>query len=398
MGANLVEECLEPDEIANPKIKTLSSERCPVSTMDLVTSKLQVLDATDPDDSSLWEELVDRAPIPDVYYRPGYALANEVVDHGKAIALLLIDRNIEVLIPLLLRTLSDLPFAADQPGFDAVTPYGYGGIVLLSERGRPSDSDVLALLNALQHWCNERSVISCHIRLHPLLEQTQWLDATRFQDHTASLSFRALTTGIDLSKWDSANQRIAGMNENRRSRLNVARRHLRVLWGGSEIPMPEALRLFRQVYEHRMGQVHASAYYYFPEEYYTALGAQTNLGVALAWLGEELVGGQLFLADRQFAHYHLGGANENGLKFNSSTLLINAGAEWAREHGCRLLHLGGGGDGVFGYKKSYGGPIFQYYTLDTIAEKSAYTNLVETRLHSKALPPPRQDFFPEYRA
>ena len=366
--------------------------------MELVTSKLQVLDATDPDDSSLWEELVDRAPIPDVYYRPGYALANEVVDHGKAIALLLTDGNIKVLIPLLLRALSDLPFAAGQPGFDAVTPYGYGGLVLLSERRQPSDSDVPALLNALQHWCNECSVISCHIRLHPLLEQTQWLDATRFQDHTASLCFRALTTGIDLSKWDSANQRIAEMDENRRTRLNRARRRLRVLWSGSGIPMAEALRLFRQVYEHRMGQVHASPYYYFPEEYYTALGERTNLGVALAWLGEELVGGQLFLADRQFAHYHLGGANENGLKFNSSTLLINAGAEWAREHGCRLLHLGGGGDGVFGFKKSFGGPIFRYHTLDMIPEKSVYTNLVETRLHCKALPPPRQDFFPEYRA
>jgi Acetyltransferase (GNAT) domain len=214
----------------------------------------------------------------------------------------------------------------------------------------------------------------------------------------ASLCFRAFTTGIDLSKWDSANQRIAEMNENRRSRLNFARRHLRVLWSGSGIPMAEALRLFRQVYELRMEQVHASPYYYFPEEYYTALSERTNLGVALAWLGEELVGGQLFLADRQFAHYHLGGANEKGLKFNSSTLLINAGAEWARKHGCRLLHLGGGGDGVFGYKRSYGGPIFRYHTLDMIPEKSAYTNLVETRLHCKDLPPPRQDFFPEYRA
>jgi hypothetical protein len=366
--------------------------------MELVRSKLQVLDATDPDDSSLWDELVDRAPIPDVYYRPGYALANEVVDHGKAIALHLTDGNIEVLIPLLLRALSDLPFAAGRPGFDAVTPYGYGGLVLLSERRQPSDSDVHALLNALQHWCTECSVISCHIRLHPLLEQTQWLDATRFQDHAASLCFRALTTGIDLSKWDSANQRIAEMNENRRSRLNFARRHLRVLWGGCGIPMAEALRLFRQVYEHRMRQVHASFFYYFPEEYYTTLGERTNLGVALAWLGEELVGGQLFLADRQFAHYHLGGANEKGLKFNCSTLLINAGAEWAREHGCRLLHLGGGGDGVFGYKRSYGGPIFRYHTLDMIPDKSAYKNLVETRLQCKALPPPRQDFFPEYRA
>jgi hypothetical protein len=367
-------------------------------SMTIASWEAKVLSVHDPCDFAIWDGLVDQAPISDVYYRPGYACANETVDHGKAITLLLTGRNIQVLVPQLLRPLSDLPFAAGQPGFDAVTPYGYGGVLPLCERGQPSESDVPALLNALQNWCNENYIVSCHIRLHPLLEQTQWLDATRFQDHTASLCFRGLTTGIDLSRWDSADQRIAGMSATRRSKLNRARRHLRVLWSGSEIPMAEALRMFRQVYEHRMAQLHVSPYYYFSEEYYAALGKHTNLAVALACLGDELVGAQMFLADRRFAHYHLGAGNENGFKFNASTLLINAGAAWARERGCELLHLGGGGDGVLGYKKTYGGPVYRYHTLDVIADKSVYTKLVERRLDCKALPAPRQDFFPEYRA
>ena len=358
----------------------------------------KVLSVDDPSDFADWDELVDRAPTSDVYYRPGYALANQVVDHGKAIALLLSGLNAQVLMPLLLRPLSDLPFAADQPGFDAVTPYGYGGLLLLSGTGQASESDVQGLLNALQRWCAERDVVSCHIRLHPLLEQTQWLDATQFQDHTASLCFRGLTTGIDLSKWDSANRRIAGMCEARRSRLNRARRYLHVRWSSSGIPIVEALRLFRQIYEHRMGQVHASPYYYFPKEYYTVLSERTNLGVALAWFGKELVGGHLFLADRQFAHYHLGGGNEKGLKFNASTFLINAGAEWAREHGCKLLHLGGGTDGIFRYKRSYGGPVYRYHTLDVIADEARYRNLVERRTNYEMLSALRGGFFPRYRA
>jgi Acetyltransferase (GNAT) domain len=358
----------------------------------------KVLSVDDPSEFADWDGLVDRAPIPDVYYRPGYARANEAVDHGKAITLLLVGRNIQVLVPLLLRPLSDLPFAAGQPGFDAVTPYGYGGLLSLCERGQPSESDVPALLDALQHWCNEWDVISCHIRLHPLLDQTQWLDARRFQDHAASICFRALTTGIDLAKWDSTEQRITGVSATRRLRLNRARRHLRVLWSGSEIPMAEALKLFRQVYEIRMTQLNVIPYYHFSEEYYTALGERTNLAVALAWFGDEVVGGHLFLADREFVHYHLGAANENGLKFNACTLLINAGARWARERGCKLLHLGGGGHGVFGYKTSYGGPVYRYHSLDMIADEPRYRNLVERRVDYESLHQRREGFFPLYRA
>ena len=44
----------------------------------------------------------------------------------------------------------------------------------------------------------------------------------------------------------------------------------------------EAVKLFRQVYEHRTAQLHASPYYYFSEEYYAALVDQMQLAVALA--------------------------------------------------------------------------------------------------------------------
>jgi Acetyltransferase (GNAT) domain len=366
--------------------------------MNVIASKFQVLTAVDQREFSLWDEFVDRAPVPDVYYRPGYALANEVTDRGKAIALLLTTDNAQALIPLLLRPLSDLPFAVDQSGFDAMTPYGYGGLLVLAGREGLSQSDLRGLLTGLRHWCNERDVVSCHLRLHPLLEQTRCMNANGFLGHTTRLCFRGSTTAIDLSKWDSTNQRITGMTASRRWRLNRARRHLRVSWGGSEISMPEALTLFRQIYEYRMARVHASPYYYFSEQYYTTLAERTNLGVALAWDGNELVGGQLFLADRQFAHFHLSGANENGLKLGSPTLLLNEGAQWARERGCTLIHLGGGAEGVFEYKRSFGGPVYRYYTLDIIADESRYRDLVERRLDYEPVSQLREDFFPRYRA
>ena len=366
--------------------------------MTLGRPQVQVLRAADYSDFSGWNQLLNVAPISDVYYRPGYALAYEAAGHGKAIGVILASHHRQVLMPLLLRRLSDLPFGQSEPGFDAVTPYGYGGLLPLSETDCRCESEVHTLLDAIRQWCRESNIVCCHIRLHPMLEQDKWLNALRFQDETASLRFRAQTTAVDLSKWDNTGQRITGTSATRRLKLNRARRSLRVLWGGLDIPMEEAIRLVRAVDEYRMTQVQASPYYYFPQEYYSALADRTNLAVLLAWSNDELVGGQLYLADGPFAHCHLSGSNDLGLKFDASTLLTNAGARWAREHGCKLLHLGGGGDSLFGYKRSYGGPVYSYYTLDVIADESRYRNLLERRTNSQALPPPRQGFFPQYRA
>src|SRR5258706_3301457 len=345
------------------------------------SSRVLVLAASDPHDRSRWDDIVDHAPISDVYYRSGYACASEAAGHGKAIGLLLAAQCIQVLVPLLLRPLSDLPFAAGEPGFDAATPYGYGGLLPLSDMERPAEADVNSLLDVLQQWCRDAGIVSCLIRLHPLLEQDRWLGQHHWPQQATLLHYRLPTVAVDLAPWDSARQRIAGLHRNRRAALNDARRCLGVSWSGSDVPLPEALALFQPIYEHRMAGLNASSYYFFPFEYYASLaeGLSNNLAVALAWLDQKLVGAALFLVDRQFAHYHLTGSNEDGRKYEADTLLVNAGAHWARERGCRFLHLGGGGDsnGLYRYNRRFGGDVYRYHTLDVIAAESGDRNLVE---------------------
>ncbi len=362
-----------------------------------------VLVANDPQDASRWDELVDLAPIPDVYYRAGYALASEAAGHGKAIGLILSTNQLSVLLPLLLRPLSDLPFAPGEPGFDAITPYGYGGLLPLSQTEPLTKLDLATLLEALQQWCREAGIVSCFIRLHPLLVQESWLGHDQLLPYASLLQFRALTVAVDLTKWDSARQRPMGLHERRRRALNHAQRCLRVSWSGTDDPLREALGFFQQIYEQRMVDLNASSYYFFPSEYYLSLAAKlpNNVAVALAWLDRRVVGVSLFMADRQFAHYHLGGSNEQGRELGAGTLLINAGAQWARGRGCKLLHLGGGvsnSDGLFEYKRSFGGSVYRYHTLEVISDPSRYRELVKRRLKFEPDWQVRSGFFPQYRA
>ena len=74
------------------------------------------------------DELVDAAPTSDVHFRPGYGRAYEAVGEGR-----LVVRTSGALFPLLLR---ELPFGED--GFDAITPYGYGGLLPLAAGPTPS--------------------------------------------------------------------------------------------------------------------------------------------------------------------------------------------------------------------------------------------------------------------
>lgn len=366
------------------------------------SSQVLVLAASDPHDRSRWDDIVDHAPISDVYYRSGYACASEAAGHGKAIGVLLATQRIRVLMPLLVRPLSELPFAAGEPGFDAATPYGYGGLLPLSHTERPAQAEVHALLDAFQQWCRDAGIISCLIRLHPLLEQDRWLGQGHWPQQATLLRYRLPTVAVDLVPWDSTRQRIAGLHRNRRAALNDARRCLRTSWSGSEVPLPEALALFQPIYEHRMASLNASSYYFFPFEYYASLAERlsNNLAVALTWLDEKLVGAAIFLVDRQFAHYHLTGSNEEGRKYEADTMLVNAGAHWARQRGCRFLHLGGGGDsnGLYRYKRSFGGDVYRYSTLDVIADELRYRDLVERRMRYELLPQAREGFFPQYRA
>lgn len=326
-----------------------------------------------------WDELVGASPTPDVYYRPGYCAAYEAAGHGRAVAVV----TEGALFPLLLRP---LPFGED--GFDAATPYGYGG-VLLTGPGPRAD------LRQLRDWCVANGVVSCLLRLHPLLGGSEQLSESdgsgvEVRDHGP-------TTAVDPRRIEPETRRLEGMSKGRKADLTIARRELTVGWNEGE----DALEEFRRVYDGTMGRLGAGEFYVFPPDYYQALaeGLGERLAVALARREDEVVGGALFLADARFAHYHLSGTTEVGRELKAGTLLVHAGVVWAAERGCELLHLGGGTSGadtLFAFKKSFGGETYTYSFATLVADRERYGALVARR--SEEPEPLRPGFFPAYRA
>jgi hypothetical protein len=334
-------------------------------------------------DDRRWEELVDASPAADVYFRPGYCHAYDAAGHGRAVAVV----TERALFPLLLRP---LPFGAE--GYDAATPYGYGGVLPLGPAGSLG-SDPASEVRQLRDWCVTNGVVSCLLRLHPLLggpDQLSGTDEVEIREHGP-------TTALDPRRIDGATGRLEGLSKGRKADLTIARRELQFSWEAGDA----ALERFQAVYDGTMERLGAGEFYLFPPEYYRALreGLGERLGVALALLDGEPVGGALFLADRRFAHYHLSGTTDAGRELKAGTLLVHAGAEWARDRGCELLHLGGGtsgADSLFAFKKSFGGDTFTYAFATLVADRDRYDELVARRAEEPE--PRRPEFFPAYRA
>jgi hypothetical protein len=348
-----------------------------------------VLRADDAADAAAWEALVDAAPTPDVYYRPGYVRASAQIGGGTGVGLVVEGWGGRALVPLVLRTFEGLPFARGERGGDAITPYGYGGVLPLDVRFSVSPA-----VEALRAWCASAGLASVMLRLHPLLSQSAW----PWAEAGAEYRRHGPTTAVELSRWNSTARCIATMRKGHRADLGAARKVLEVRWA-RDAP---SLTAFRALYEQTMERLGASAAYRFPVEYYEQLasGLGDRLAVALAYAGDEPVAGAIFLADIDHAHYHLSATRTEGRVRGATTLLINEGAAWAGARGCKLLHLGGGtagADALYHFKRGFGGIELEYGFVALVADRAWYDDLVARRSAS-GLPPPRPGFFPAYRA
>jgi len=342
---------------------------------------IDMLDARCAADVLDWEAIVDKSAFPDAYYRPGYVLACREVTTQRICALVISAAGFRVLLPLIVAELCIAEGGRTSIHRHAYSPYGYGGMLPLDRLCLPTAEQIVALREALQGWSRQNDVVCVVVRMHPIMGQELWFEQDDCDD--AILRLGNVTTAVDLESWNDPEQCIASLKAERRRNLLSARRKLRVSWasGGSE-NIRQSLQVFQSLYNDCMRSLGAEQFYLFPDDYYQDLarGLGQRLGVGLAFRGDDPAAGSLFMADASCAHYHLSASNDEGRKTNATTLLINAGALWARGRGCTKLHLGGGlkgEDSLFRFKHSFGGSLFRYATLTVVADRTAFASLCD---------------------
>ena len=262
-----------------------------------------------------WDALVRDLGVSDVYYSRGFVEASAPLAGGEATFLVLNGAEGSVLFPCLVR---------DDP-VDVVTPYGYGGPL-----GVGAEPPLAELADRYGAWCARRGVVSSFVVFHPLFGNAAAAEAGGFHAGGLAGTVAWALEGGDL---------LAGMSKGHR---RLVRRALRE---GCEVvvdPRPADLDAFIAVYEQTMERAGASPFYLFPGSYWQSLLHDVPLVRVDVRDRGELVSSVLGMGEPPWLHYHLGGTSEAGLRTGASQLALYSLAEWGREHGYRMLHLGGG--------------------------------------------------------
>lgn len=305
---------------------------------------------------------------PDVYFTPGYGRAAASTKLGRWQSIQWEDRV-------------RLPYVVSASGdnvCDAISPYGYSGIYV-APACTPGD---LALFWKLAcERLRAEGVVAVFLRFSPLD------DASR--ECAASLEGIRMTRRGDtvmVPVRHGADAVWTAMEGRARTAIRKAEKVGLVGDIRPAVPAdlgPEAP--FRNLYEETMRRVKSAPGYLFDDRYYQSLLSGLGDDLMIATVRQPdgaAVAASLVMAHRDRVHYHLSGSVTEGSRSGANNLLLWTILRWAAADGRSTVHLGGGlayDDGLFRFKRSYGGSRTQFWTGAVVLDRSPYERLVERR-------------------
>lgn len=307
------------------------------------------------------------ADCPDVYFTAGYGLATAVVDSG---TWRIAHRHEQILVPYVVRDVNGVDT-------DAASPYGYSGVHVAPHCAR---GELAAFWSrALDHW-REAGIVSLFLRFSPL--DLSSVEAVRGLG--IDLVRRPDTISVDVS---AGPDRVWADMEGR-SRTAVRKARNCGLTGAIRTAVAADLlpgTPFRRLYEATMARLGSRPWYVFPDRYYRQLVSGLDKALSIAEVrGPDgaVVASALVMRHRDRAHYHLAGSDLAAARDGANNLNLWTILEWAAESGCRWVHLGGGvraDDGLFRFKRSFGGLRTPFWTGSLVINRPRYEALVAAR-------------------
>lgn len=322
---------------------------------------------------------------PDVYFDPAYGAAEVANGEGDWVSLTAYDGAWQ--LPLHLRS--------SASGFDASSPYGYAGVFAEPSL---SQAETDAAWRAALVELRSRGVLAMFLRQTPLLSAPfdVWPGQRIVSDHPTVL----IATSDLENAW-------SGLEGRCRTSLRRAERegYSSTIRPATETDLrPDSP--FRHLYESAMDRRAASSRYFFSDAYYdrlaSGLGDDLLLGMTTVAEGD-VVAAALFMRCGATLHYHLSGSDPSAGKGGATNQLVWSAIDWSAAHGVERLHLGGGvspDDGLFKFKKSFGGTLLGYSAHGVVIDESEYELAVRRRARElgRAESDLAQTYFPAYKA
>jgi lipid II:glycine glycyltransferase (peptidoglycan interpeptide bridge formation enzyme) len=241
--------------------------------------------------------------------------------------------------------------------YDLITPYGYGGPLILNyEKGRKEDL-IDEFEVAFKQYCVKNNIVSEFVRFHPVVGNSA--------DFNKSYKARLIrnTVGTNVTYQDPF------MDEFSKSARKSVRRALRAGVDYKVTEKPDNLTYFKKIYYSTMDRNKATNYYYFDDDYFNACLEffKDNIILVDAIYQNKVISAGFYFVYGDMIHAHLSGTLTEYINLSPAYVVKYATVLWAKDHNIRLIHYGGGTsnseqDSLYRFKKQFGkNTEFEFY-------------------------------------
>ena len=323
----------------------------------------------------------------DVFFDKAYGKLYEGIENGECVEYRFSSDNGEIKNIFIKR---EVPYDIGGHRYDIITPYGYGGPVVITANDRQKLFSEYA--DAWEAYCRENGIVSEFVRFH-LFDNCDVRES--FYGEAAPVSDNVVVkTDCEIDElWMRFEHKV-------RKNVKKARANGLTMLRDST---GEHIDDFLRIYIDTMQRNNAESYYYFEKSYFEAI-QKTLPGKFMYFFAEKdgvIVSAELVLCSEKYVYSFLGGTDSDYYDLRPNDLLKFDIISWCCETGRKAFVLGGGyhrEDGIYKYKKSFApdGDV-PFYIGKKIHDEEAYARLVECRKNEGSFDE-ATGFFPAYRA
>ena len=324
----------------------------------------------------------------DIYFEPEYGKLNEQIEGGVAETFRFACEYGTVQSVFIKR---EVPYLIDGVQYyDAITPYGYGGPVVIECVDR--EKLVEAYGKAYRRYCVEQKIVDEFVRFHPLAGND--LDFGEAYDTT----YNRHTIAVDLT---DDNYSAVQFTPDCRNMIRKAEKK------GVRLEIDTECRCmddFIRMYYATMDKNNASKYYYFSREYFDGLKSIDchKLILINGFVEDKIISSAMFMCSDEYMHYHLAATEPEYYAYSANNIILAKAIEYGREMGLKWLHLGGGlssdeKDRLFKFKRNFGrteNNLKDFYIGKAVFMPEVYEKLCKIAKENGIK---NDGFFPAYR-
>lgn len=327
---------------------------------------------------------------PDIYFTPEYGKVYEKWENG-VLGRFEYHTDKGVVCNQFIKR--QIPIKIDQQQYyDIVSPYGYGGPIVLKCIEGGKEDLIKGYYNAFKEYCKENNIVSEFIRFHPILKNHQDFEKVYKVEYIRN------TLATNIKDFDDPVQSEFSKSCRKKIRQGINKG----LYAEIDFEC-NTIDDFIEIYYSTMDRNEAGKYYYFDRDYFYNMikNFKQNLMIFNVKLEQKTVAAGFYMRYEGLLHAHLSGTLPEYLNISPANIIRHTAVTWGKENGIEYLHHGGGTsnsveDGLYKFKKGFSqNTEFEFHVAKKVWNERVYNQLVDKVSQEKEL---NEQFFPLYRS